>query len=47
MFTAGGNIMGFNLAFLNECESRQRVEFFKDISLKKSQQIFKDHPELA
>ncbi len=39
--------MGFNLVFLNECESKQRIEFFKDISLNKFQQVFKDHPELA
>lgn len=39
--------MTFNLACLSECDSRQRIEFFKEISLKEFEQVFNDHPELA
>ncbi len=39
--------MESELTYLNECDGKQRIEFFKDISLNEFQQVFKNHPELA
>lgn len=47
MFKEGESMMEFNLAYLNECDNRARISFFKEISLNEFKQIFKDHPELA